>query len=65
MPTPTELKEKFWKALKSDMTMTIGLDGIGRWSCPPDDGSDPGRGRSGRPGGRRCAPLNFESTRYF
>jgi general stress protein 26 len=27
MPTPDELKNKFWKALKSDMTMMIGLDG--------------------------------------
>jgi general stress protein 26 len=28
MPTPDEIKDKFWKALKSDMTMMIGLDGI-------------------------------------
>jgi general stress protein 26 len=28
MPTADELKEKFWKALKTDMTMMIGLDGI-------------------------------------
>lgn len=28
MPTPQELEEKFWKALKSDMTMMIGLDGV-------------------------------------
>jgi general stress protein 26 len=28
MPTPDQLKDKFWKALKSDMTMMIGLDGI-------------------------------------
>ena len=28
MPTPDELKDRFWKALKSDMTMMIGLDGI-------------------------------------
>ena len=27
MPTPPELEAKFWKALKSDMTMMIGLDG--------------------------------------
>ncbi len=27
MPTPQELEEKFWKALKSDMTLMIGLDG--------------------------------------
>ena len=28
MPTPQELEEKFWKALKSDMTMMIGLNGV-------------------------------------
>ncbi len=28
MPTPQQLKEKFWKALKSDMTMMLGLDGV-------------------------------------
>jgi general stress protein 26 len=28
MPTPQELEAKFWKALNSDMTMMIGLDGI-------------------------------------
>lgn len=28
MPTPDELKQQFWSALKSDMTMMIGLDGI-------------------------------------
>ena len=27
MPTSKELEEKFWKALKSDMTMMVGLDG--------------------------------------
>lgn len=27
MPTPAELEAKFWKALKSDMTMMLGLDG--------------------------------------
>jgi len=27
MPTPKELEAKFWKALKSDMTMMLGLDG--------------------------------------
>lgn len=27
MPTPAELEAKFWKALKSDMTMMIGLEG--------------------------------------
>ena len=28
MATPEELKAKFWKALKSDMTMMLGLDGV-------------------------------------
>ncbi len=28
MPSPQELEAKFWKALKSDMTMMIGLDGV-------------------------------------
>jgi general stress protein 26 len=27
MPTPQELEAKFWKALKSDMTMMLGLAG--------------------------------------
>ena len=28
MPSDRELRERFWKALKSDMTMMIGLDGV-------------------------------------
>ena len=28
MPTPQELEAKFWKTLKSDMTMMLGLDGV-------------------------------------
>jgi general stress protein 26 len=28
MPTPDELRAKFWKALRSDMTMMLGLDGV-------------------------------------
>ena len=28
MPTPQELEGKFWKALASDMTMMLGLDGV-------------------------------------
>ena len=28
MPTPQELEAKFWKSLKSDRTMMLGLDGI-------------------------------------
>ena len=27
MPTDAEIKDKFWKALKSDMTVMLGLDG--------------------------------------
>lgn len=27
MPTPQELEQKFWDALKSDMTLMLGLDG--------------------------------------
>lgn len=28
MPTPQELEERFWKALKSDMTVMLGLTGV-------------------------------------
>jgi general stress protein 26 len=28
VPTPQELEAKFWKSLRSDMTMMLGLDGI-------------------------------------
>lgn len=28
MPTPQELEAKLWKALQSDMTMMLGLDGV-------------------------------------
>jgi hypothetical protein len=28
MSTPQELEGKFWKALKSDMTMMLGLEGV-------------------------------------
>ena len=28
MPTPAELEAKFWNALKSDMTLMLGLDGV-------------------------------------
>ena len=28
MPTPQELEKQFWKALKDDMTMMLGLDGV-------------------------------------
>jgi general stress protein 26 len=28
MPTPSELESKFWKELRSDMTMMVGLNGV-------------------------------------
>jgi len=28
MPTPQELEQKFWKALKSDRTLMLGVDGV-------------------------------------
>ena len=28
MPSPQEIEAKFWKALKSDMTLMLGLDGV-------------------------------------
>ena len=28
MPNDKEIEAKFWKALKSDMTMMLGLDGV-------------------------------------
>jgi general stress protein 26 len=28
MPTPQELETKFWKALESDMTVMLGIDGV-------------------------------------
>ena len=28
MPSPKELEARFWKSLKSDMTMMLGLDGV-------------------------------------
>lgn len=28
MPSPQELEAKFWKAIQSDMTMMLGLDGV-------------------------------------
>jgi general stress protein 26 len=28
VPTPQEIEAKFWKALKSDLTMMLGLDGV-------------------------------------
>lgn len=38
MPTPQELEAKFWKALKSDRTMMLGLDGVGDGHAQPMTG---------------------------
>jgi hypothetical protein len=35
MPTPRELEDKFWSALKSDRTMMLGLDGVEDGHAPP------------------------------
>ena len=29
MPTDAEIKARFWKTLKSDRTLMLGLDGVG------------------------------------
>ena len=35
MPTPAEMKEKLWKALESDRTMMLGLQGSEEVHCRP------------------------------
>jgi len=35
MPTPDELETRFWKALKSDMTMMLGLAGVAEGHTRP------------------------------
>ena len=35
MPTDAELESKFWKALRSDMTMMLGLTGVDEGHCQP------------------------------
>ena len=35
MTDPIDLESKFWKALKSDMTMMLGLDGVQEGHCKP------------------------------
>lgn len=45
MPTPKELEEKFWKALDSDRTMMLGLDGVEDGHARPMTGlSEDGHG---------------------
>ena len=38
MPTPQELEAKFWKALKSDRTIMLGLDGVEEGHARPMTG---------------------------
>ena len=40
MPTSDELEAKFWKALKSDVTMMLGLDGVEGRTYKTDDSAD-------------------------
>ncbi len=45
MPTPQEIEAKFWTALRSDMTMMLGLDGVEDGHARPmtaqlDDGDE-------------------------
>lgn len=35
MPSDAEIKAKFWKALKSDMTLMLGLNGVGDGHAQP------------------------------
>src|SRR6476646_8336372 len=53
MPTPQELETKFWRALESDMTMMLGLDGVEDGHARPmtaqiEDGRGPIRFFAGR-----------------
>ena len=36
MTTDAEIKEKFWKSLKSDMTVMLGLVGVSQAQAEPD-----------------------------
>ena len=53
MPSPQELKDKFWKALESDRTMMLGLDGV-------DDGH--ARPMSAQAEGEKSPIWFFSST---
>lgn len=53
MPSPQEIEAKFWKALKSDMTMMLGLDGV-------EDGH--ARPMTGHLAGERSPIWFFTST---
>ena len=45
MPTPQNWKTKFWKALKSDRTMMLGLDGVEDGHARPMTAQLEGRAR--------------------
>ncbi|AHE53916.1 pyridoxamine 5'-phosphate oxidase family protein [Sphingomonas sanxanigenens] len=55
MPAPQELEAKFWKALKSDRTMMLGLDGVADGHAQPMTGLTDGDGTHG--------PIWFFTTR--
>jgi general stress protein 26 len=38
MPTPQEIQTRFWKALKSDRTLMLGIDGVGDGHAQPMTG---------------------------
>lgn len=42
MPTPQEIEAKFWKALKSDRTLMLGIDGVGDGHAQPMTGQTDG-----------------------
>lgn len=45
-----ELEQKFWKALKSDRTVMVGVDGIEDGHSRPLTGHRPEAGRAGQGG---------------
>lgn len=55
MPSPQELESKFWKALKSDRTMMLGLDGVADGHAQPMTGLTHGDADRG--------PIWFFTTR--
>lgn len=55
MPTPAELEAKFWKALKSDMTLMLGIDGVEDGHAQPMTSQLDGDSQSG--------PIYFFSTK--
>jgi general stress protein 26 len=45
MPSQAEIETKFWKALKSDMTLMLGLDGVDEGHAQPMTAQLDGEGR--------------------